>query len=52
MPSKKYYTILGIPENATQKDIKKAYRKEALTWHRKFFFYTIIISIIIIINII
>jgi len=34
MPSKKYYTILGIPENATQKEIKKAYRKEALTWHR------------------
>jgi len=34
MPSKKYYEILGISENATQVEIKKAYRKEALKWHR------------------
>ncbi|ORX44379.1 DnaJ-domain-containing protein [Piromyces finnis] len=33
MPSKKYYEILGISENATQVEIKKAYRKEALKWH-------------------
>ncbi|OUM66300.1 hypothetical protein PIROE2DRAFT_35924, partial [Piromyces sp. E2] len=29
----KYYEILGISENATQVEIKKAYRKEALKWH-------------------
>lgn len=33
MTTKKYYEILGITENATDTEIKKAYRKEALQWH-------------------
>ncbi|XP_072307057.1 dnaJ homolog subfamily B member 6b isoform X2 [Eucyclogobius newberryi] len=28
-----YYHILGVQKNATQDDIKKAYRKRALKWH-------------------
>ena len=28
-----YYKILGIEKNATEKEIKKAYRKLALKWH-------------------
>ncbi|XP_077303977.1 dnaJ homolog subfamily B member 2 [Lithobates pipiens] len=28
-----YYDILGVPRNATQDDIKRAYRKLALKWH-------------------
>jgi DnaJ-class molecular chaperone len=28
-----YYDILGIPKNAPQDEIKKAYRKQALEWH-------------------
>ncbi|NP_001085074.1 dnaJ heat shock protein family (Hsp40) member B2 L homeolog isoform X1 [Xenopus laevis] len=28
-----YYDMLGVPRNATQDDIKRAYRKLALRWH-------------------
>ncbi|KAM8934030.1 dnaJ homolog subfamily B member 2 [Pelodytes ibericus] len=28
-----YYDILGVPRNASQDDIKRAYRKQALRWH-------------------
>ena len=31
--SKSFYEILGISKNATQEDIKKAYRKLARKWH-------------------
>ena len=33
MHLKDYYKILGIGQNATQEEIKKAYRKEAMQWH-------------------
>jgi curved DNA-binding protein CbpA len=33
MPEKNYYQILGLSKNATEKEIKKAYRKLALKWH-------------------
>lgn len=33
MPTKKHYSTLGISENATMDDIKKAYRKMAVTHH-------------------
>lgn len=34
-PSSKtrYYSILGLTKDATEEDIKKAYKKEALKWH-------------------
>ncbi|SBT72743.1 40 kDa heat shock protein, putative [Plasmodium ovale] len=28
-----YYSILGVPRDATENDIKKAYRKLAMKWH-------------------
>lgn len=31
--NKNYYKILGVPRDVAQKDIKKAYRKQALEWH-------------------
>lgn len=30
---KDYYKALGISKGATEEDIKKAYRKQALKWH-------------------
>ncbi|KAF9513436.1 hypothetical protein BS47DRAFT_1344224, partial [Hydnum rufescens UP504] len=28
-----YYELLGVPNAATQEEIRKAYRKQALRWH-------------------
>lgn len=33
MDSKGYYKTLGVPENASQDDIKKAFRKLSMQWH-------------------
>ena len=30
---KEYYKILGVPTDADEKTIKKAYRKLAMKWH-------------------
>jgi preprotein translocase subunit Sec63 len=32
MGKKSYYEVLGIQKDATDDDIKKAYRKQALKW--------------------
>mmetsp|Transcript_78699 Transcript_78699/g.163679 ORF Transcript_78699/g.163679 Transcript_78699/m.163679 type:complete len:405 (-) Transcript_78699:198-1412(-) len=31
--SEDYYKVLGVSKNASEKDIKAAYRKEAMKWH-------------------
>lgn len=31
--SNDYYTVLGLDRNASDADIKKAYRKLAVKWH-------------------
>jgi curved DNA-binding protein len=33
MNFKDYYSVLGIPKNSAQKDVKSAYRKLARKWH-------------------
>ncbi|HZW60601.1 MAG TPA: DnaJ domain-containing protein, partial [Candidatus Babeliales bacterium] len=33
MENKDYYNILGVPKNASEADIKAAYRKLALKYH-------------------
>ena len=33
MDVKGYYSTLGVSENATQDEIKAAYRKLAMKWH-------------------
>jgi molecular chaperone DnaJ len=33
MPKRDYYDILGVPRNASEEDIKKAYRRMALKYH-------------------
>ena len=32
---KDYYAILGVKKDATEDDLKKAYRKAAIKWHRQ-----------------
>jgi len=33
MSAKDYYTSLGISKNATEAEIKKAYKKQAMQYH-------------------
>lgn len=39
MSKRDYYKVLDIPKNASESDIKKAYRKLALKWHPVIRFY-------------
>lgn len=33
MSKRDYYEVLGVDKNATETDIKKAYKKLAVRWH-------------------
>jgi DnaJ-class molecular chaperone len=33
MPKYRLYEVLNLSHNASHEDIKKAYKREALTWH-------------------
>jgi DnaJ-class molecular chaperone len=30
---KDYYAIIGVPREATEEEIRRAYRRQALEWH-------------------
>ena len=43
-----FYNILEVPKNASEADIKKAYRKLALKWHPVYIYSNLRIKILII----